>query len=94
MVRLRASKAGGTGSIPGWGTKIPHAVQHGEKNKINNKMFNLPENIFEKEVDESPWDFPGGPVVRLHTPHAGGLSSISGQGTRFHMLQLRLRAAK
>ena len=24
------------------------------KNKINNKMFNLPENIFEKEVDESP----------------------------------------
>ena len=22
--------------------------------KINNKMFNLPENIFEKEVDESP----------------------------------------
>ena len=54
MVRLRASKAGGTGSIPGWGTKIPHAVQHGEKNKINNKMFNLPENIFEKEVYESP----------------------------------------
>lgn len=24
------------------------------KNKINNKIFNLPENIFEKEVDESP----------------------------------------
>ena len=23
-----ASTAGGTGSIPGWGTKIPHAAQH------------------------------------------------------------------
>ena len=28
-LRLCASDAGGTGSIPGRGTKIPHAVQHG-----------------------------------------------------------------
>ena len=27
-LRLGASTAGGTGSIPGWETKIPHAVQH------------------------------------------------------------------
>ena len=26
-----ASKAEGMGSIPGWQTKIPHAVQHGQK---------------------------------------------------------------
>ena len=25
-LRLRASTAGGTGLIPGWGTKIPHAT--------------------------------------------------------------------
>ena len=25
-----ASTAGGTGSIPGWGTKIPHAAQRGQ----------------------------------------------------------------
>ena len=25
-LRLHASSAGGAGSIPGWGTKIPHAV--------------------------------------------------------------------
>ena len=25
--------AGGTGSITGWGTKIPHAVWHGQKSK-------------------------------------------------------------
>ena len=33
-LRLRASTAGGTGSIPGWGTKIPHAVLCGQKKKI------------------------------------------------------------
>ena len=27
---LHASTAGGTGSIPGQGTKIPHALQHGQ----------------------------------------------------------------
>ena len=25
-LRLHASNAGGVGSIPGWGTKIPHAA--------------------------------------------------------------------
>ncbi|TEA33101.1 hypothetical protein DBR06_SOUSAS18610013, partial [Sousa chinensis] len=29
--------------------------------------------------------------LRLHTPNAGGPGSISGQGTRSHMLQLRVR---
>ena len=30
-LRHRSSTAGGTGSIPGQGTKIPHAAQHGQK---------------------------------------------------------------
>ncbi|TEA24167.1 hypothetical protein DBR06_SOUSAS2610126, partial [Sousa chinensis] len=29
--------------------------------------------------------------LRLHTPKAGGLGSIPGQGTRSHMPQLRVR---
>ena len=33
-LRLHASKAVGIGSIPGQGTKIPHAVQHGGKKKL------------------------------------------------------------
>ena len=32
-LRLHASNAGGTCSIPGWGTKIPHAAWHGQKKK-------------------------------------------------------------
>ena len=38
--RLHASNAGGVGSIPGWGTNIPHAVEHGQKffNKLK-KFF-------------------------------------------------------
>ena len=28
--------------------------------------------------------------LRLHTPNAGGLDSIPGQGTRSHILQLRV----
>ena len=35
-------------------------------------------------------DFPGSPGLRLPTPNAGGLGSIPGQGTRSHMLQLRV----
>ena len=30
---LCASTAGGAGSIPGWGTKIPHAVWYGQNKK-------------------------------------------------------------
>ena len=30
-LRLHTSNAGGTGSIPGQGTKIVHAAQHGQK---------------------------------------------------------------
>ena len=35
-------------------------------------------------------DFRGGPVAKLHSPNAGGLGLIPGQGTRSHMLQLRV----
>ena len=31
--RIRASNAGGTSSIPGWGSKIPHAMWWGKTNK-------------------------------------------------------------
>ena len=34
-LRLWASNAGGTGSIPGWGTKIPHATRHDPPPKKN-----------------------------------------------------------
>ena len=33
-LRLCASKAGGMGSIPGGGTKIPHDAQHDQRKKI------------------------------------------------------------
>ena len=36
-LQLHAPNAGGMGSIPGWGTKIPHATQHGQKKKRNKK---------------------------------------------------------
>ena len=32
-LRLRTSNAGGAGSIPGQGTKVPHATQPKKKNK-------------------------------------------------------------
>ena len=35
-LKLHASKAGGMGSIPGRGTKIPYAIGHGQKNKFSN----------------------------------------------------------
>ena len=33
VVKLSFYCRGGTGSIPGWGTKILHATRHGQKNK-------------------------------------------------------------
>ena len=39
-LRLHASNAGGTDSIPGQGTKIPQAAQHGQKTlKITKRFF-------------------------------------------------------
>ena len=34
LLRLCASIAGGVGSIPGWDTKVPHAMGHGKKQKV------------------------------------------------------------
>ena len=40
-LRLRAPTVGGTGSIPGQGTKIPHAAWRGQsQNKNKNKIGN------------------------------------------------------
>ena len=33
LLRLRASTAEGTDSIPGWGSKISHAARHSQKKK-------------------------------------------------------------
>ena len=38
-LRLDAPTAGGTSSIPGWGTKSPHATRHGQKIKSFLKSF-------------------------------------------------------
>ena len=35
-LRLCAPNAGGSGLIPGWGTKILHAVWYGKKKKVHN----------------------------------------------------------
>ena len=41
---LHALNAGGLGSIPGWGTKIPHAVQCGQIN------YEKKENVVKKKT--------------------------------------------
>ena len=35
-LRLYASNAGGAVSVPGWGTKIPHAAWYGQKEEKRN----------------------------------------------------------
>ena len=35
-------------------------------------------------------DFPAGPVAKTLCSQSGGLTSIHGQGTRSHMLQLKI----
>ena len=38
-LRHRASNAGAVGSIPGQGTKILHAEQYSQENKLKKKIF-------------------------------------------------------
>ena len=46
-LRLHASTAGGAGSIPGWGTKIPHALWYGKKKKkVTVIIEKVNENIY------------------------------------------------
>ena len=40
-LRLRASTVGSLGSIPGLGTEILHAVQHGQKEIRRKLLFSL-----------------------------------------------------
>ena len=40
-LRLCASNAGSAGSIPGWGTKIQHAVHCGQKIIKNTETFKM-----------------------------------------------------
>ena len=42
MVKTLLLNAGCIGSIPGWGTKIPHVVQGGQKIKTKEKHESLP----------------------------------------------------
>ena len=41
MVKTLCLKAGGTGSIPGWGTKILHVVRHDQEKKKGFKIYQL-----------------------------------------------------
>ena len=49
---LHASNAGGVGSVPGRGTKIPHAAQHGQK-FILKKTTQLNPMIVESSFSQS-----------------------------------------
>ena len=50
-LRLRTSTAGGTGSIPGRGTKILHAVWHGQKEKKKLYVFVFrPHSLFHHAI--------------------------------------------
>ena len=45
---IKTLHSGGTGSIPGWGTKIPHATQRGQKNPKHNKKSKSEKTIYTK----------------------------------------------
>ena len=65
-LNLCASNAGGTGLMPGWGPKIPHAVQHGQI-KITGRM----------PCQGYKWEIPG----RQGTPSSGFQKRVPGEVT-------------
>ena len=87
-LRLHASTAGGGGSIPGQGTKIPHALGHGQKKKKKRRevyLFgNTNKGITElktfRSVSYRIEGFPGGSEVKASASHAGDPGLIPGLG--------------
>ena len=56
-LKLQASSAGGVGSIPGWGSKIPHAARCGQKKKNKTRellCFYCPDSRASAQVVTSP----------------------------------------
>ena len=52
-LRLCTSTAGGTGSIPGQRTKIPHAMQCNQKKKKKVAMINMLRTLMEKSIQHA-----------------------------------------
>ena len=55
-LRLRTSTAGGTGSIPGQGTKIPQAAQHCQNKQTNKQTKNFTACKGENYNQSAMWD--------------------------------------
>ena len=50
-LRVCTSSAGGEGSVPGWGKKIPHAMQYGKK-IIKKNVFKQENHFRELEMEQ------------------------------------------
>ena len=62
MIRTQHFHSCSLGSIPGWGTKIPQTVEHGQKTKTTTKPLHTKKNSI-KELKTQLRDFSGGSVV-------------------------------
>ena len=85
-LRLHASTAGGGGSIPGQGTKIPHALGTGQKKKrrevylFGNTNKVITELKTFRSVSYRIEGFPGGSEVKASASNAGDPGLIPGLG--------------
>lgn len=50
-LRVCTSSAGSEGSVPGWGKKIPHAMQDGKKDNLKN-VFKQEKHFRELEMEQ------------------------------------------
>ena len=81
MVKTRPSTAGGTGLIPGRGTKIPHAGQHSQrkKKKERKRTLSSPSTLLMKVVN---------PNQILHNLPEDHCLTIKGKDERLLKIQL------
>ena len=84
-LRLCASTAGGTGSIPGRGTKIPHAPQCSQRTKF---LMTIMAQVFicSATLNTLQVGFPDGTVVKNLPANARDMGLSPGPG-RSHMLR-------
>ena len=85
MVKTLSSQCRGMGSIPGWGTTLPHVAWLVQKKTKQNLKFWVLSNF--KLEDTGP-DFPGDPVFKNLPADAGDEGWIPGLG-KSHMPRTR-----
>ena len=93
MVKNLPSNAGDTGSIPGWGNKIPRAAGQLSLRTTTTELVRLKERACMQQTTEPACSGPHVPQLEGENPHAATREKPVGHNERSRMPQQRIPRA-